>query len=306
MQTRALRGFLIDFALALTQGALHFSQLNVARLAFGLRFIELRLQLFNLRGQRIAASRTFLELLLQRSYFLFVIRDTASAAHRGVFGLLATGPNRTSLFGKQHIGRLKTLDHHMEAPALRGEVAHIQAFFLKRKLQRFESFLGFLGFDFLHIDACGGFKEAPNKLLAGGPMMGNAQFSLDAPVVKGTNAFLAFAGNEDKRVKDPQCIRCGKCINACPMHLLPVYMNVYGKQEDLDNAVECGMLDCIECGSCAYVCPARIPLVAQFRLTKGKIQAKRAAERAKAEAEKKKAEAEAAAKAEAEKPAENK
>ena len=57
------------------------------------------------------------------------------------------------------------------------------------------------------IDACGGFKEAPNKLLAGGPMMGNAQFSLDAPVVKGTNAFLAFAGNEDKRVKDPQCIR---------------------------------------------------------------------------------------------------
>ena len=68
-----------------------------------------------------------------------------------------------------------------------------------------------------------------------------------------------------------------------------------GKQEDLDNAVDCGMMDCIECGSCAYVCPARIPLVAQFRLTKGKIQAKRMAERAKAEAEKKKAEAEAAA-----------
>ena len=96
MQTRALRRFLVDFALALTQGALHFSQLNVARLAFGLRFVELRLQLFNLRGQRIAASRTFVELLLQRSHFLFVIRDAASTAHRGVFGLLATGPNQNA------------------------------------------------------------------------------------------------------------------------------------------------------------------------------------------------------------------
>ena len=141
------------------------------------------------------------------------------------------------------------------------------------------------------IDACGGFKEPPNKLLMGGPMMGNAQFSLDIPVMKGTNAFLAFCGEEDKRVEEPQCIRCGRCINACPMHLLPMYMNVYGKLNDFDKSVEVGMLDCIECGSCAYVCPARIPLVQQFRLTKGQIMAKRAADRAAAEA---KAKAEAA------------
>ena len=90
------------------------------------------------------------------------------------------------------------------------------------------------------------------------------------------------------------------------MHLTPVYMHLYAEKRRWDEAEGLHLMDCIECGSCAYVCPARIPLVAQFRLTKGKIQAKRAAERAKAEAEKKKAEAEAAAKAEAEKPAENK
>lgn len=148
------------------------------------------------------------------------------------------------------------------------------------------------------IDACGGFKEAPNKLLAGGPMMGNAQFSLEVPVMKGTNAFLAFCGEEDKRVAEPNCIRCGKCINACPMHLMPMMMNAYGNAGDYDKCVELGAMDCIECGSCAYVCPARIQLVQRFRLTKLQVQQARAAAKAKADAEKAKAEAEAAAKAE--------
>ena len=134
------------------------------------------------------------------------------------------------------------------------------------------------------IDACGGFKAAPNKLLAGGPMMGNAQLTTDVPVLKGTNAFLAMAGDEDKRVKNPTCIRCGRCVGVCPMHLTPVYMNMYAAKNDLEGCEEYDVLDCIECGSCAYVCPARIPLVQQFRVAKMRVQEKRRAEAAAAKA----------------------
>ena len=118
--------------------------------------------------------------------------------------------------------------------------------------------------------------------------------------MKGTNAFLAFCGKEDKRAAEPNCIRCGKCINACPMHLMPMMMNAYGNAGELDQCVKLGAMDCIECGSCSYVCPARIQLVQRFRLTKGQVMAERMAAKAKADAEAaaKKAEAE---KAEAEK-----
>ena len=129
------------------------------------------------------------------------------------------------------------------------------------------------------IDACGGFKEPPNKLIMGGPMMGNAQFSLDVPVIKGTGAYLAFCEDEDQTVTNPTCIRCGKCIDVCPMNLAPCYLNIYGKNNDLEKCADIGMLDCIECGACAYECPARIPLVQQFRVSKLKIMnARRAAQ----------------------------
>lgn len=129
------------------------------------------------------------------------------------------------------------------------------------------------------VDYCGGFKEAPNKLLFGGPMMGVAQFSVDLPVIKGTNAFLALSGTEDIREKDPTCIRCGRCVNACPMHLLPSYLNLYASHNRFEEAADLGMLDCIECGSCSYECPARIPLVQQFRVAKQRILESRQAKK---------------------------
>ena len=144
------------------------------------------------------------------------------------------------------------------------------------------------------LDACGGVRKETFKILMGGPMMGHSQYDMDAPIGKGTNAILAFCEKEERTLENPACIRCGKCISVCPMHLQPVFMYQYeqaGMLQDLENA---NLLDCIECGSCSYICPGRLHLVQAFRAGKQKINnakaaAKAAAEKAaKAEEEKKK------------------
>lgn len=118
------------------------------------------------------------------------------------------------------------------------------------------------------VENAGGLREQPNKLIMGGPMMGHAQFTLDVPVIRGTNAFLAFCENEDRRVQSPACIRCGKCVGVCPMNLVPIYLNAYSQTGKYEEFVKAGGLDCMECGSCAYVCPARVQLVQSFKTAK--------------------------------------
>ncbi|WP_458863791.1 electron transport complex subunit RsxC [Acidaminobacterium chupaoyuni] len=119
--------------------------------------------------------------------------------------------------------------------------------------------------------AAGGFTEAPNKLLMGGPMMGNPQFDLSAPVIKATNALLAFCGDECKLAKNPSCIRCGRCVSACPMHLMPTYLYLYSNKGNFDACAKYDALDCIECGACTYVCPGKLPLVQGIRVAKQRI-----------------------------------
>ena len=121
------------------------------------------------------------------------------------------------------------------------------------------------------VDACGGFLAPPNKLIMGGPMMGIAQFSLDAPVIKGTNALLAFCTDENVPSKTPTCIRCGKCVSVCPVNLLPTYIYLYSQKGNMEKCKEYHALDCIECGSCAYTCPGKLPLVQGIRLAKQRI-----------------------------------
>ena len=122
-----------------------------------------------------------------------------------------------------------------------------------------------------------GHSENPYKVLSGGPMMGFTQYDLSVPVIKGTNAVTILGRRNRYVVEQSACIRCGKCIDACPMHLMPVlmYKSLFaGSVEEMKGT---HMMDCIECGCCAYTCPASVPLVMAFRSGKQQIRAAAAA-----------------------------
>ena len=107
---------------------------------------------------------------------------------------------------------------------------------------------------------------------------------MDAPIGKGTNAILAFCEKEERTVEHPACIRCGKCISVCPMHLQPVFMYQYERAGMIGELESAHVLDCIECGACTYICPGRLHLVQSFRAGKQKVNNARAAAKAAAEA----------------------
>ena len=121
------------------------------------------------------------------------------------------------------------------------------------------------------IEACG-YKENPYKVLSGGPMMGAAQYDLSVPTIKGVNAITVLGKSNKYDVTDSRCLRCGKCIDACPMKLMPVLMYKAMQSSDIQEMKDNNIMDCIECGSCAYTCPASVPLVLGFRVAKQLIR----------------------------------
>jgi electron transport complex protein RnfC len=121
------------------------------------------------------------------------------------------------------------------------------------------------------LDAAGGLKDDVKKVLLGGPMMGNAIYDLSVPVIKGTNSITALLPENVKNLHEI-CIRCGRCVAACPMRLQPIYMYQYERKGDLDGLRKLNIADCMECGSCAYSCPGRLSLVQAFRSGKAKIR----------------------------------
>lgn len=121
------------------------------------------------------------------------------------------------------------------------------------------------------IDACGGLPEDTGKVVLGGPMMGKALVDTDVPVVKGCSGILIMNQKEARRAESKNCIRCAKCVKACPMGLEPYLLSALAEMEDFERMEKEHIMDCIECGSCQFICPAALPLLDYCRLGKNKV-----------------------------------
>ena len=121
------------------------------------------------------------------------------------------------------------------------------------------------------MEYCGGVPEDAAKIISGGPMMGKAIVNIDAPTLKGTSSILYLTEAQTKRKPESNCIRCGKCVGACPMGLEPYLLNKLGRNNMFDELEAHKVYDCIECGCCSFSCPAYIPLLDTIRQSKAAV-----------------------------------
>ena len=160
-----------------------------------------------------------------------------------------------------------------------------------KSIKKPSNFLARLGVPIQNlIEAAGGLPDDTGKVISGGPMMGKAMPDTNSYMVKGCSGILVMRNEEARRKEASPCIKCGKCVQACPMGLQPLFLAVYSEKNMLDAAEEERIYDCIECGSCSFSCPANRPLLDWIRQGKPKVMGilrQRAAEaKAKADAAK--------------------
>ncbi|MBS3944073.1 MAG: electron transport complex subunit RsxC [Melioribacter sp.] len=123
------------------------------------------------------------------------------------------------------------------------------------------------------LDYCGGVKESAVKVVVGGPMMGVAQYDFSAPVMKATSGILVLTENEINDHEETPCLRCGKCVDVCPLNLIPTKLARLSSLEKFEDAEQLGITVCMECGTCTYTCPANLPLVQWIRFGKQRVMA---------------------------------
>ena len=125
-------------------------------------------------------------------------------------------------------------------------------------------------------DECGGIKDSTVKIISGGPMMGMAMNSLDYPVIKTSSSILAITHDDVEKMETSACIRCGRCVSACPETLVPQLMAQAVINKNYEQFEKLYGMECIECGCCTYVCPAKRPLTQTFKLAKIKVRESKA------------------------------
>jgi len=123
------------------------------------------------------------------------------------------------------------------------------------------------------IDFCGGLTDDAARIISGGPMMGFSFTDLDMPLTKGTSGITVLTREDISKEERTACVKCGRCVDVCPMRLVPARLAVASRFEDTKMARRYRISACIECGCCAYVCPASIPLVQLIRMGKAKVAA---------------------------------
>lgn len=122
------------------------------------------------------------------------------------------------------------------------------------------------------FEAAGGFKVEPKKIIMGGPMMGIPQDRLDVPVIKGVSGVLAFSEPETFGRAEGTCIKCAKCVDVCPMRLMPNALSMFSENENVEKLKEYHVMDCMECGSCSYICPQRRFMVQHIKKAKALVK----------------------------------
>ena len=138
------------------------------------------------------------------------------------------------------------------------------------------NFYVWLGMNYRQLlEAVGGVVCEPEKYISGGPMMGFAMYSLDVPVIKGSSSLLVFQNDVVSKLEETACIRCGRCGEGCPSHLLPAKLASFAAKNDEAGFVKFDGMECVMCGSCSYVCPAKRPLTQQIKAMRSIVLANR-------------------------------